>query len=290
MKTTLMIALAATILSFNAQAGEKVIYGQDNRHDLYDVTNPVYTKVADSTVALMERGTLTSTNDASTMDISASSFQDLMGVCSSERFSDQPSGAFCSGSLIGKNLILTAGHCITSADSCANTQFVFNYGVYQKGAYPTTAKSENVYNCKEIVYRIQDSYGADFAIVKTDRDVTNHEPLKLAQRTGKIAVGTELGMSGCPSGLPFKIDDGADVRSNDDNGFFVATTDSYGGNSGSPVFNRKTGELEGVLVRGEQDFVYKNGCYVSNVVSQTGGRGEDVTDISYVAKQLPSLR
>jgi|GEM_PF-4716811 len=31
--------------------------------------------------------------------------------------------------------------------------------------------------------------------------------------------------------------------------------------------NRKTGELEGVLARGEQDFVYKNDCYVSNVVS-----------------------
>jgi V8-like Glu-specific endopeptidase len=86
--------------------------------------------------------------------------------------------------------------------------------------------------------------------------------------------------------LPTKIDDGAQVRSNAPSGYFVATTDSYGGNSGSSVFNYDTGEVEGVLVRGEDDYVYRNGCMVSNVCEESGCRGEDVTKISSVLPYL----
>ncbi|WP_420540401.1 S46 family peptidase (plasmid) [Paenibacillus polymyxa] len=44
---------------------------------------------------------------------------------------------------------------------------------------------------------------------------------------------------------------GAAVRDNPPNAFFVANLDTYGGNSGSPVFNSDTHEVEGILVRGE---------------------------------------
>ena len=36
--------------------------------------------------------------------------------------------------------------------------------------------------------------------------------------------------------------------------YFTANLDTYRGNSGSPVFNAITHKVEGVLVRGEQDF------------------------------------
>jgi V8-like Glu-specific endopeptidase len=288
MKTTLVIALSA-IVSFNTFASEKVIYGKDNRQDLYEVTNPLYKTLADSTVVLVQRSDVRQ-NSSGVLEVNASSFQDTMGVCSNERFADQPSGGFCSGSLIGKNLMLTAGHCITSASSCASTQFVFNYAVNAKGVYPREVSEANVVGCKEIVYRVQEGSGADFAIIKLDRDVTNHAPLKLASRKDKIAKSTELLMIGSPAGLPTKVEDGATVRSNDPKGYFVANTDSYGGNSGSAVFNRKTGEIEGVLVRGETDYVYRNGCYVSNVVADNAGRGEDITDVSFVAAKMPASR
>ena len=59
----------------------------------------------------------------------------------------------------------------------------------------------------------------------------------------------------------------------------MANLDTYGGNSGSAVFNAKTGLVEGILVRGEQDYVQKGDCRVSNVCPADGCRGEDVTKI-----------
>ena len=291
MKTTLVLALSALISlnTFASDSSTKIIYGKDNRADVYEVSNAAYKKLADSTVALVKRDDITQ-NSSGGLTVNAETFKDAMNLCTGERFADQPSGAFCSGSLIGKNLMLTAGHCITSQSDCQKTSFVFNYNVKTKNKFPGQMNKNDVVGCKELIYRVQDNDGADFAIVRTDRDVTDHAVLTLAKRSGKIAKGTELLMIGHPSGLPTKIEDGGKVRDNKSNGFFLATTDSYGGNSGSAVFNRKTGEIEGVLVRGDTDFVKRGACYVSNVVAETGGRGEDVTDVSFVAAKLPASR
>ena len=47
--------------------------------------------------------------------------------------------------------------------------------------------------------------------------------------------------------------------------------------SGSPVFNSDTHEVEGILVRGETDFVTQGSCRVSLVCPSSGCRGEDCT-------------
>ena len=299
-KSTAFRAVGVAVLAIvslngiHALASDKnqtVIYGKDDRKDLYEVTNPLYTQLAASTVALVKTEDV-SQSSSGVVKIHASTFQVLMGVCKSERFSDQPSGAFCSGTLIGKNLILTAGHCITSAEECAGVKFVFGYDVNKKGKYPTEVAEQEVVGCKSIVYRQQVNDGADFGIIETDRAITNHEPAKLAmgRTSSTIANGTPLVMIGHPAGLPTKVEDGGKVRDNSKNGFFTANTDSYGGNSGSGIFNQQTGEVEGVLVRGESDYVYKGGCYVSNVCSDTGCRGEDVTKIASVIPELPHSR
>ena len=88
---------------------------------------------------------------------------------------------------------------------------------------------------------------------------------------------------GHPVGLPTKFADGANVRNNNNTSFFVCNLDTYGGNSGSPVFNSSTHELEGILVRGETDFIVtENGCRKSNVCPQNDPnlvcRGEDLQD------------
>ena len=164
-------------------------------------------------------------------------------------------------------------------------KFVFGFNIRQKGNIPTEVGLDDVYSCTKIIAREEQGYGADFALVKIDRKVTKYKPLSI-NRKGDPEVGTEIVVIGHPSGIPTKVSDGANVRSNE-NGFFVANLDTYGGNSGSAVFNTKTGLVEGVLVRGETDFVNRGGCYVSNVCSDTGCRGEDVTNISSVAKYIP---
>jgi V8-like Glu-specific endopeptidase len=59
---------------------------------------------------------------------------------------------------------------------------------------------------------------------------------------------------GHPSGLPMKYADGAKVFGNFDN-YFSTNLDTFGGNSGSPVFNAKTNEVVGILVRGDIDYI-----------------------------------
>jgi len=287
-----LIALVAIFsvgaLNSYADVSSKVIYGIDGRKDLYEVTNPLYLKLAASTTALVKKSDIQQ-NSSGVVKINAQTFAEVIGVCKKEKFSDQPSGAFCSGSLIGKNLMLTAGHCITSQDDCDSTKFVFGYDVAKKGKYPTAVPEQDVVGCKSIVYRVENGDGADFGLIQLDRDVTNHEPLTLAMgRTNStIDKDTKLLMIGHPAGIPTKIEDSAKVRDPSPNGFFVANTDSYGGNSGSAVFNQATGEIEGVLVRGDTDYVQDGSCYVSNVCAEDGCRGEDITKVSEVIAQLP---
>jgi hypothetical protein len=136
------------------------------------------------------------------------------------------------------------------------------------------------------VTRDQVDNGPDYAIIKLDRKVTNHKPLEI-NREDNIRRGTPLFVIGHPTGLPTKVAGGASVRTADRNGYFVANLDTYGGNSGSAVFNIKTNLIEGILVRGDNDYVVQGNCRVSNYVSDSGGRGEDVTNVSVVAKFIP---
>ena len=93
---------------------------------------------------------------------------------------------------------------------------------------------------------------------------------------------------GHPSGLPTKVAEGASVRSVD-TAFFTANLDTYGGNSGSAVFNSLSGEVEGILVRGETDYVFDNerSCHSSYHCGDDECSGEDVVKISEVLKHLP---
>ena len=95
-----------------------------------------------------------------------------------------------------------------------------------------------------------------FSVIELDRPVTNHAPLKM-RLAGEPRVNDDLTVIGHPSGLPTKIAGGAKLRSLH-NGFIRASLDTYGGNSGSAVFNSSTFEVEGILVRGETDFVVKS--------------------------------
>lgn len=270
---------------FSAQEQQaKVIYGQDGRSDIYEVSDEALKKLADSTVALIKTNQLLV--QGSTTVIQGKNYGQSMQLCSSERFREQSAGAFCSGSLVAEDTIITAGHCITSQSDCVGTSFVFGYAVKTSGVLPQQVLSNEVYRCREIIKQVLVNNGADYAVIKLDRAVTNHLSLKVRQ-TGQPQVGDSLVVIGHPAGLPTKITQGGVIRSTTSSDFFVAGVDTYGGNSGSAVFNARTKEIEGILVRGEQDFEYQNGCYVSKVCSEGTCRGEDVTRISVVKPYLP---
>lgn len=266
--------------------GSAMIYGDDGRKDLYQAS-AAQKQLAASTVALFKTADLGAVSSGS-YTIKGQTFGQWGNLCTSERFREQPAVAFCSGSLVGPDLILTAGHCITSASDCASTSFVFGFGVQQSGVLPQRIAQSEVYKCKEIVSRQLQNAGTDYALIRMERVAANKSPLPI-RRSGEVRVGQSLVVIGHPSGLPTKVTDGGKVRSIASADYFVASVDTYGGNSGSAVFDASTGVIEGILVRGDNDFISQGSCNVSNKCSEDGCRGEDITRVSKVAQFIPPL-
>lgn len=278
------VAFAATLSVGFVNVTPKVIYGEDNRHDVYQLQRADIRDIADSTVALIPVYSLVN-NGQGLVDIKTDQFGREMNLCKDEAFYEQPTAANCSGSLVGADLIATAGHCVSTAN-CDRYAYVFGFKMLNEGSAQVSVAEEEVYSCKEIVAR-EYSNGADYALVRLDRPVRGHRILSLQKQP--VKAGDDIFVVGHPAGLPTKVTDGARVRSQKGS-FFTANLDTYGGNSGSAVFNAATNEVVGILVRGENDFAYDNAkqCMRSNLCSDGGCRGEDVTNISYISQALPN--
>jgi V8-like Glu-specific endopeptidase len=293
------IAILVSISALNVFAQDftpKVIYGVDNRLDVYEVSSGAVVELAKSTAAMIPAKDLQPTSSRgwggrtskSEIVISGPSLMSR-GICATERFASQPTVANCSGFLVSENLLVTAGHCVRNATDCAEYKWVFDYKLDGAGSSKVSLDKNNIYGCKRIIETVLDSVTMDdYAVIELDRQVNDRNPLRL-RKQGKIDVGTSLIVIGHPSGLPTKVANGANVRSLQ-GAYFVGNLDTYGGNSGSAVFNAQTLEVEGILVRGETDYVAgPNGCRVSYVVADDKGRGEDITYITNI-KSLKKLR
>jgi V8-like Glu-specific endopeptidase len=287
MKKVLML-LSVSVMSVSSFADPKIIYGDDNRVDVYASTNSAFVELAKSTAAMMTKKDLKKKWFKDQYNANTASLQNKMQVCSEERFSQQPSAATCSGFLVGPKHIVTAGHCMTSMKDCNKRLWVFGYSMQNESQAKVQFTKNDVYKCKKIISQQLNEYNNDdYALIELDREVVGRTPLKF-RRSGKPSVGDEIVVIGHPSGLPTKIADGAKIRTLNGTSF-QANLDTYGGNSGSAVFNVSTGEVEGILVRGARDYVVKNGrCRVSNRVTNESGNGEGVTYITRI-KELMNL-
>lgn len=259
---------------------EKVIYGEDNRLDVYQSPNTLYKTLAASTAAMISKSTITATGDKVSINGGT-----LMGdgICADERFAKQMTAANCSGFLVAPDLLVTAGHCVQTMNDCESYAWVFDYSNIHGENTSWSIDSKSVYSCVEIISRtLDDSTDNDYALIRLDRK-SDRTPLKF-RRNGKVENKAGLVVIGHPSGLPTKIADGAFIRSNKNKYYFQANLDTYGGNSGSAVLDSTTGEVEGILVRGERDYVLDSvqNCYKSKVCKMEECRGEDVTRITNI--------
>lgn len=281
----MVVAVSTTVSVAVASVTPKVIYGVDNRKDLYEVQDQRIHELSKSTVALIPKGNLKLQANG-LFELQTQSLGEFMNLCPDEPFREQPNAANCSGALVGEDLVATAGHCITD-DTCSMYYFVFNYHVNSSVVLPKYFSSNDIYMCESVLAR-ERTLLQDWALVQLDRPARNMTPLRMSQR--KAQVGDDIFVIGHPSGLPTKFADDAKVRS-EGNGFFVANLDTYAGNSGSAVFSSQSHEIVGLLVRGAADYQYdsRNQCVVSNYCDDLGCRGEDVTHISFVSDALTKV-
>ena len=271
--------LVATLL-----AKQKGIYGTDDRVDVYTLAAGPNRDDADCVVALFKSSDVVDNGDG-TSTLTTRRFGTVRKLCSSEPFRDQPVGAFCSGFLVGPDLIATAGHCVDVGD-LATTRFVFGFRMKDATTATTRIANSEIYRGTQLVGRGISLDDTDWSLVRIDRPVTNHR-IASVRRVGKVRDRQALHVIGHPSGLPAKLAGGAAVRDNQQAPVFVANLDTYGGNSGSPVFNSDTHDVEGILVRGDTDFVRQGDCVVSQVCPDTGCDGEDCTRTTEFSDLIP---
>ncbi|RKG63983.1 serine protease [Corallococcus sp. CA054B] len=246
---------------------DKAISFYDDRQDVYAHPDATLVDLAvNSTPTMMTRsGAPTPANVAASQILGAAK-----GLCSSERFYNDPTLGECSGVLIDDDLVLTAGHCLGT--SCGSEAWVFGY--YRTNATTVASMSSaDYFSCKEIVLNRRRESGSswieDYAIVRLDRPATpRFTPARVAFGNHPFPQGQPMALIGSPSGIPLKIDSAGILRSLATSDNIKADLDTFGGNSGSAIYAQGGYTVAGVLFAGAggDDYVpdSSNTCNVAN--------------------------
>lgn len=262
----------------------QVIYGADNRLDIVKST-PARALLAKSTAGMIHISQLDKFKDSFYYLLETPDYHESSSVCEEESYSNQIVAPSCSGFLVAPDVLVTAGHCVQKQIDCQDYKWVFDFNQKIDGSIKTNFPLNDVYFCKEIISRVRDPQTLlDYSVIRLDRKVEGRAALKF-RTEGKVADDAELMVIGHPSGLPTKIADQGKIRQNDNPYFFTADIDTFGGNSGSAVFDANTGLVEGILVRGESDFIYdtERKCMTIKKCAEGTCRGEDIVRITQIA-------
>lgn len=275
------IILALSCFSFLLSSAHADIFGSDDRHNIAAAGPKRY---LGKSVAIGVINSLWEGNQVDVAELWADPISDYM--CKDERFINQKSVSYaCTGFLVGKDLLVTAGHCGVnfgetrhqSKDYCEAYTWLFDYTA---SSDTKAIPKENIFKCKEIIYAVQeevDGNAHDFALIRLDREVVGRTPLKMANK--KSVTGDSVFMIGHPMGLPMKYTDNAHIFEPEIGRSYYTNLDAFGGNSGSPVFNNKD-EVIGVLVAGNPSSAtytdHTSGCDRYNRCDEQGKNCKDL--------------
>jgi hypothetical protein len=283
------------IATLSAQAStDKVIYGDDNRRlmsELDSSNDAQAIKFSSSILAQIPNWRMTSTKE--TLSVETRDLKYGLNICDGEKFLEQPLVSSCTAFLVGPDLIVTAGHCIKDKYDCKKQTWVLDYDSAADFTGPKgtiTFSKDKSYTCKELVSWSENN-NLDYALIKLDREVIGRTPLKV-RRDGKVASNESLMVIGHPLGMPKMLADNILVRDNSSTFFFKTNADTFSGNSGSPVFGAVSGMVEGILVRGDEDFEMDIdlGCQRMSRCGDKDCRGESVQRSTYLPfKNIPKI-
>ncbi|MCB9659684.1 MAG: trypsin-like peptidase domain-containing protein [Sandaracinaceae bacterium] len=265
----LMCALSLLCASAHAQpvrpATAPLVQGEFSLTEPYDATiSPlIATAVTESQGALMLTSALTLTETTASIN-ETPELSELWQLCDGEAFPTQPTAAFCGGTLIAADLLLTAEHCVPNKRTCRAVSVVFDYRYTSDGVLAPLER-DDVYACSRVF--VSDSAG-DYAIIQLDRAVVGRTPatprfMDPATCTG-VRNGGHVWAAGFPSGVPLKIDVGEPGGGGSSTGvvvteegvsgkrFFRAGFDLFAGMDGGGVFTLVTRTVDGGVVEEAQ--------------------------------------
>lgn len=176
--------------------------------------------------------------------------RERMELCAGERYADQPSSTvgFGTGFLVAPDVVATAKH-VLAPIAIDDLAFAFGWAFdAPDAAAPSSVAEADVYRAKSATRAPNDE---DWALVTLDRPVAGRAPLPLRQ-SGAPAVDEAIAVIGHPLALPMKVAPGA-VKVIGTTLLYI-DTDTYQGNSGSPVLSADTLEVEGIFFAGGEDY------------------------------------
>lgn len=274
---TLMISLSP-----EAFARNKAIYGSFDNQFVSHSSPENIIKQATGVAYLTPKSLIkkVSTNNSV---IKAISLKKQLNLCSNERFSGNLASLHsCTGFLVEKDILVTAGHCIKTQSDC--DKFAVAFGVSSakedtdEGGFliPTAA----IYSCKKILKAYdEDDTNYDYSVIQLDRKASARYVFTLGDDS-YLNYNSSVYMLGHPLGLPLTHTQPAPVTSIYSDYTFKTTLDSFAGNSGSPVINAKNGNVVGILTGGQEDFPEEGkGC---KKYSKHSSGGETVTRINLI--------
>lgn len=192
--------------------------------------------------------------------------EDKKKVCGFEKFREQFNMAYCSGVIIAPKIVLTAGHCVERYSDrlrrpAADLRFVLDMK-NMKAEAPPMAYEEKDARVRRVVKMaaFKSDKGEDLGLLQLDRPVENIRVIKIRRGGGVLNAGEKVYALGHPNGLPMKLAPNGEIKTNiTSDYYFESDLPLFHGNSGGPIFNVKTHELEGLVIAGEADWFYYKG-------------------------------
>lgn len=271
MFTLATLASGAGSVLANGDRSPRIIRPPDDRAD-YHATTAALQQIGEAVCAQITTDLLVDNGDG-TFTINAGTLADNFSpLCNGERFGDQPTAASCTATLVGPDVLITAGHCLDDngvRTDLSTILFVFDYAIKQEGVFPATFTADQVYRATEILGLANvENTANDWAVLRLDRAVTGRTPVAV-RSSGAIAQGQSIVAIGFGAGLPMKFSDNATVQRLVDFGF-EADLDIVEGNSGGPIINAETRVIEAVLSadQGITDYFQVGNCFRARVCPQ----------------------
>jgi len=288
----LLAGCAVSPAEHEAVQQSAVVYGTDDRMEVVDHPDSTWLALADHSVITLIRRSRLSLSATQDVHLNAQTQQELFGLCDGEPFNHQLAAADCSGIVIGRDLVLTAAHCIQPL-GCEAFAYVRGYRTEANGMLRPIAPSE-VYYCRPPVLALEasaidDAVQLDFALVRLDRPLVGAASVPAVRDTA-LDAGESLAVIGTPLGVALKLDLGGRVvhPRADERDVLTAELDNFAGSSGAPVFDHVQ-RLVGFVVSGTDDFQFdrERRCSVSRRVNeQRLGESAPFETISYLGPAL----
>ncbi len=201
--------------------------------------------------------------------------QERYNLCSKVSFVKQYTVGIGTSFVVGKKEMLTAAHVFQN--KLKNYAIVFGYKrITKSGVDETIIPKKNVFFPKKVLKK---SYNLDLVLFEVAREFNTLQAPLAIENSKVLSKNQRVYMIGHPSGLPQKAAVNARIIENKAQAYFYTTLDAFQGNSGSPVFDRASHKVIGVLVSGQLDYIFNGNCYEDNICSIPYCKGEKIVRI-----------